>query len=320
MSGGRVRVACTLGDPNGVGPEVVLKALAHADVHARIQPVVVGSRAALDAHADLLNAAERSGRLEFVEIGGPFTVRPGVIDGEAGRLSMLAVATAVDLCMDGHVQAMVTAPISKEAIVAGGYRVPGHTEFIADRCGADTVTMMMVSDGLRVALVTSHVPLSRVAAGITGDIILERLGTVHASLMQDFAIDRPRIAVLGLNPHAGDGGVLGTEERDIIEPALAAARDKGWDVEGPFPADGFFGSRSHLAFDAVLAMYHDQGLVPFKSLTFERGVNFSAGLPLVRTSPDHGTAFAIAGQGIAREASFRIALDTASHIVLNRQR
>ena len=318
MSDGRVRVACTLGDPNGVGPEVVLKALAHADVHGRIQPVVVGTRSAVDAYPDLLEAAERAGVLEFVDVGGPFVVRPGVLDGDAGRLSMMAVAEAVDMCMDGRVHAMVTAPISKEAIVAGGYHVPGHTEFIADRCGAGTVTMMMVSDGLRVALVTSHVPLSRVAERITHERILERLGTVHDALVVDFAISEPRIAVLGLNPHAGDGGVLGIEERDIIEPALVAARDQGWNVYGPFPADGFFGSRSHLGYDAVLAMYHDQGLVPFKSLTFERGVNFSAGLPLVRTSPDHGTAFAIAGTGVAREASLRIALDTASQIVLNR--
>lgn len=322
MSQSRVRIACTLGDPNGIGPEVVLKALSNPDVYTRVRPILVGSRHALTPYADLFEAAERAagGSLAVVHVGGndPFTARPGVLDGTAGMLSMKAVEEAVNMCLDGRADALVTAPISKEAIHAGGYDVPGHTEFIATQTGCTEFCMMLVSGGFRVALVTAHIPLGRVADAITEAAIVGKIRIVARALETDYAIRSPRIAVLGLNPHAGDGGVLGAEEQSVIGPAIAAFQGDDIVVEGPFAADGFFGRKSHLGYDAIVSMYHDQGLVAFKALTFGKGVNVTAGLPIVRTSPDHGTAFDIAGTNQAQPFSFQAAIEEAASIVVNR--
>lgn len=333
-AGVRPRIALTMGDPNGIGPEVVLKALADDDLRETVDPVIVGAAPILErVRADLGipgalfgnpagNSASAAIDVIDVSDGDPDpTPDYGLVDGRAGRLAMRAVEAAVDLCLSGDVDAMVTAPISKESVRLGGYDIPGHTEFIADRVaaatGADRLphTMMMVSEALRVGLVTGHMPLRDVAEAVTDRLIIEKLRVIDASLRLDFGIDRPRIGVLGLNPHAGDGGVLGMEEIDIVSPALETARSEGMDVSGPFAADGFFGRRADRTVDAVLAMYHDQGLVPFKALSFERGTNFTAGLPIIRTSPDHGTAFDIAGKGRASARSLKTAIRVAAQIV-----
>ncbi len=315
------RLALTLGDPNGIGPEVVLKTLADDGMRERIEPIVVGSEAVLRAHAAALGLEEVIDGLTVWEIAPGVT--PEVAWGQTtpmgGRLAMRAVERAADACLAGEVDAMVTAPISKEAIVLAGYHVPGHTEFLAERTRAEGYTMMLVSGGLRVALVTTHMPVRAVAEAVTEAAILDKIRILDASLRRDFGIETPRLAVLGLNPHAGDGGVIGTEERDVIAPALDAARAEGFDVHGPFPADGFFGQRGYERHDAVLVMYHDQGLAPFKALAMGGGVNFTAGLPIVRTSPDHGTGFDIAGQDRADASSFREAVTLAADVARRRQ-
>ncbi len=245
-------------------------------------------------------------------------VQFGMVRREAGLASMLAVEKAVRLCADGTCDAMVTAPISKEAVALAGYGYPGHTEFIAELTGGDPL-MLMVSGTLRVGLVTHHVPLREVPGAITTVSMRQHLDRLDSALRTDFGVSDPRIAVLGLNPHAGDGGVLGREETDVIAPAIDAARKRGMVAFGPFPADGFFAARTYRRYDGVLAMYHDQGLVPFKTLSFGKGVNCTAGLPIVRTSPDHGTAYDIAGSGTASPESLRAAIDLAVDIAARRR-
>ena len=321
--------ALTAGDPNGIGPEVVLKALQSPELQERVRCVVVGSVLVMEHWAErlglreALNGVPSGVKVVDVALDGPFEIEPGQIRAGAGRLAMESVARACDLCLSGEADAMVTAPISKEAIKLGGYDFPGHTEFLAERTNAERFAMMLVSDGLRppirIALLTIHEPIARVAGLITNERITETLQTVSNSLVSDFGIAEPRIAVLGLNPHAGDGGVLGREEIEIIQPALEAAQAAGLDVSGPFAADGFFGRRGDKEFDAVLAMYHDQGLAPFKALAMGAGVNVTLGLPIVRTSPDHGTAFGIAGQGVASVDSMVEAIRLAADIVGKRK-
>ena len=329
----RPRIAVTLGDPNGVGPEVVLKCLTDSRLMKFVEPLLVGSAHVLKVHANKLGYRElrihvvqqaperlQEGGLTVLDTakGDKPRVAFGQVTQEAGRLAMKAVEAAIDLCLDGYVEAMVTAPISKEAIVLAGYEAPGHTEFITRRTGSDTYTMMLVSDELRVGLVTGHIPIWDVPKRVTSEAILEKIRVISASLVQDFGIDRPKIAVLGLNPHAGEGGVLGREETETILPAIERSCEEGNLVFGPFPADSFFGIGAYRLYDAVLAMYHDQGLIPFKTLAFESGVNFTAGLPIVRTSPDHGTAFNIAGEGKASPGSMRSAVYLALDIIRRR--
>lgn len=328
MHNSRPRIAITLGDPNGIGPEVVLKSLLDTRLFKYIDPLLVGSAEALQQHANNLglhdfkfnvihNADDMDGTLCLLDIDHdtPSPLNLGKITKEAGLLSMKSVETAVSLCLNNQVDAMATAPISKEAIALAGYDNKGHSGFIAKMTDTSNYTMMMVADILRVGLVTEHVPLWEVPQHITQDAILEKVRIVSDTLRNDFAIDRPRIAVLGLNPHAGDGGYLGLEEQDIIIPAIKQCCKEGYLVFGPFASDGFFAISSYRNYDAVLAMYHDQGLIPFKTLAFGSGVNYTAGLPLIRTSPDHGTAFNIAGQGIASPDSMRSALYLALDIV-----
>ena len=329
----RPRIAVTLGDSNGVGPEVVLKCLIDSRLTKFVEPVVIGSAHVLRIHASRLGYSDlpirtvdsipeyvKPGEIVILDVANDDTaeVSFGQITAGAGLLAMTAVEHATDLCVSGAVDAMVTAPISKEAISLAGYSAPGHTEFIARRVGCDDYTMMMISDELRVGLVTGHIPIWDVPKGITRDAILEKIQIINACLLADFGIQRPKIAVLGLNPHAGDGGVLGREEIESIIPAVKAACDEGSLVFGPFPADGFFAIGAYRLYDAVVAMYHDQGLVPFKTLAFESGVNYTAGLPIVRTSPDHGTAFNIAGDGKASPGSMRSAIYLAVDVARRR--
>ena len=331
MQKNRPRIAITLGDPNGIGPEVVLKSLLDSRLFKYINPVLVGNAQILQEHADRLGLHElRPPVVETldepsdglcilnVQSANQAPVQFGKITREGGLLSMQSVEKAIALCVENKVDAMVTAPISKEAIALAGYTNKGHSGFIARNTNSGKYTMMMVADILRVGLVTEHIPLMEIPQHITQEAILEKVGIMTKSLSQDFAIERPRIAVLGLNPHAGDGGYLGTEEQDIIIPAIKRCCEEGHLVFGPFASDGFFAISSYRNYDAVLAMYHDQGLIPFKTLAFGSGVNYTAGLPIVRTSPDHGTAFNIAGKGMASPDSMRSALYLARDIVRQR--
>ncbi len=328
------RIAISLGDPNGIGPEVTLKSLQDSRLLKYVDPVIIGDAKVLHSHMEKLQLRDLNLRVvqELADTAPDEQVvtvldiangtSPDVTFGEiteaAGALSMKAVEEAVDLCMEKRVDAMVTAPISKEAISMAGYQNKGHSGFIARRTKSKSHTMMMVSEELRVGLVTEHVPIWDVPKKITKDAILERVNILSNSLINDFAVDRPRIAILGLNPHAGDGGLLGREEQDTIMPAIETSCEQGHLVFGPFPADGFFAVGGFRNYDAILAMYHDQGLIPFKTIAFGHGVNYTAGLPIVRTSPDHGTAFNIAGQGKASPASMRSAIYLALDIVRQR--
>ncbi|MFB6272477.1 MAG: 4-hydroxythreonine-4-phosphate dehydrogenase PdxA [Salinibacter sp.] len=327
-------MAITLGDPNGIGPEVVLKSLHDPSLMPSMTPVLIGSPHVLRVHADVLGFSDLDihlveevpeevphGDVAVLDVAADTEppVMFGTVTAEGGRLAMRAVERAVEACLAGTVDAMVTAPISKDAVRQAGYDVPGHTEFIARKTNSPRPTMMMVAGGLRVGLVTSHVPLSAVPEAITEEAILEKVRVIDASLREDFAIEQPKIAVFGLNPHAGEGGAFGPEEEQVIVPALEAARQEGFRVEGPLAADGFFGTQLDAGYDAALAMYHDQGLVPFKALAFDHGVNYTAGLPIVRTSPDHGTAYGIAGKGMALPGSTRNALEVAVAIARHRR-
>ncbi|MXW64373.1 MAG: 4-hydroxythreonine-4-phosphate dehydrogenase PdxA [Bacteroidetes bacterium SB0662_bin_6] len=337
-TGGRLerpRVAVTLGDPNGIGPEVVLKSVRETHRLQIAQPVIVGSAQVLRAHAarmgnslpDIRIVTSMPDRISpeglfVLDIAQdePFEPEFGKVAAEAGALAMRSVERAVAMCIAGEVDAVVTAPVHKEAISMAGYMHPGHTEFIAGLAGCSRYAMMMIAEGLRVGLVTAHMPLRDVPHAVTRKSVLAGIRVVHAALRVDFGIQSPEIAVLGLNPHAGEGGVLGREETEVVGPAIHEARAGGLLASGPHPADGFFGAGAWRRYDAVLAMYHDQGLAPFKTLAFEHGVNYTAGLPIVRTSPDHGTAFDIAGQGRARSESMLSAIRLAVDIVRCRNR
>lgn len=319
-------LALSQGDPNGIGPEILLKSLASEHFPAHIRAIVCGSQAVFQYYADKLGV-ECLPTVHTVEQIHTSTghiilnteasdshaaaVVPGQIDARAGESAMNAIRLGVYLCQQGYADALCTAPISKESIFKAGYLYPGHTEYLAYLTGCSQYTMMLVSDVLRVGLLTTHIALQRVPSAITEQAIWDKLQIISDALVNDFGIHSPRIAVFGLNPHAGDGGVLGDEETRVIAPALEIARERGILCDGPFPADGWFGNREYVRYDAVLAMYHDQGLAPFKAISFGKGVNFTAGLPIIRTSPDHGTAFGIAGKGVASNESMLEAIQLA---------
>jgi 4-hydroxythreonine-4-phosphate dehydrogenase len=323
-----------MGDYNGIGPEVVLKSIRSASVTRICSPLLVGSPDVFAHYArglgfkmkfetgnDLLSSSAGSA-IRVIQPGGalPSKIKPGKVSRESGAEAARALRLALGLCIGGRVEGMVTAPVSKEAMFLSGYRHPGQTEFLAARTHARSSAMLLIANSLRVSLATVHLPLREVASALSAGLILTKLKVVTASLRTDFGIKSPSIAVLGLNPHAGEKGRMGREEERIIGPALEKARRMGIHARGPFPADGFFGSGSHRSFDAVLAMYHDQGLIPLKLTGFDTGVNFTAGLPIVRTSPDHGTAFDIAGKGLANPGSMIEAIRLAVSVIANRRR
>lgn len=325
-------IAISMGDPNGIGPEVALKFLNQSDLSSSI-PVWIGSGNVLEYYSEIFdihlplrtfteNDKLENGNVYMIDLNNDsnFKLKPGEISSQAGSMAMRAVQNGIELCMSNQVNALVTAPISKEAIYKAGYDVPGHTEFLAKKTGTDEVVMVLASENLRVALATIHIPLENVKRSIKKDKLQTNLRILYKSLSVDFGIENPKIGVLGLNPHAGDGGVIGTEEIELITPALNELSEDEILVDGPFAADGYFGSQLYKIYDATFAMYHDQGLIPFKTLTFGNGVNFTAGLPIIRTSPDHGTAFNIAGKNVADEQSFGSAYQMAVEMVQNRQK
>ena len=321
-------VGITQGDGNGIGYEVIIKALADERMLDLCIPVIYGSSkifgfykkqihdienintnvitSAKDVHAKRVNIVNCLPENVFVEPGQPTP--------ESAKSAMTSLSKAVEDIKAGYIDVLVTAPINKRAMSSEGFGYTGHTEYLEQQFGVDEVAMIMVCDRLKVGVLTGHVSLKDVPSMITVDRILRKLRLMKHSLQKDFGIDAPKIAVLGLNPHCGDGGLLGDEEQQVILPAIMAANEEGILAFGPYSSDGFFSLGNYSKFDAVLAMYHDQGLTPFKALAFEDGVNYTAGLPIVRTSPDHGTAYEMAGRGVADPRSMKAAIYAAIDI------
>ena len=333
MEENKIRIGITQGDINGVGYEVILKTFADPVMLELCTPVIYGSpkvaayhRKSLDlpTNFSIINSASEAaqGRLSVVNCtDDEVKVEFSKVDVSAGKAALDALERAVEEYKSGLIDVLVTAPINKHTIHSDQFDFPGHTEYIEQRLGnGDKALMILMKGDFRVALVTGHIPVSQIAPTLTQELIKEKLAIFNQSLTQDFGISAPRIAVFSLNPHAGDGGLLGMEEEEIIIPAMKEMAAKGVLCYGPYPADGFMGSGNFTHFDGILAMYHDQGLAPFKALAMDEGVNYTAGLPMVRTSPAHGTAYDIAGKGIASEDSFRQAVYVAIDVFRNRQR
>ncbi len=316
------RVAITCGDLNGIGMEVIIKTMMDNRILSTCIPIVYGNAKAASFYRKLLKVPDFSFNIiNHSDEANPkranlincwseeADIVPGQPSVKSGAFAFTSIEAAAKDLAAGKVDLIVTAPIDKKTIQSPEFTFPGHTEYFTQMSNVKESLMLLVSNNLRVGTVTGHVPLKDIVLSLTKEKIVDKIRLLNQTLIKDFGIIKPRIAVLGLNPHAGDGGLLGDEEKNIIDPAIIQCKEKeGILAFGPYPADGFFGSNNLLNFDAVLAMYHDQGLTPFKALAFETGVNFTAGLPIVRTSPDHGTAYNIAGEGIADENSFRHAI------------
>lgn len=329
----KIRIGITQGDSNGIGYEIIIKTLVDARLLDFCVPVVYGSTKAMSYYRKLLNADPLT--YNSITITGDINpkvvnivncisedlrVEPGKSTPEAAQAALRALQTAVADLKRGKIQALVTAPFNKQNMQqSAGFNFPGHTEFLAKSFDAQEHLMILLSDVMRVGIVTGHIPLAKVPESLSKELILKKIQLLNHSLRRDFGVTRPRIAVLGLNPHAGDGGILGKEEEEIISPAVAEAEKQGILAFGPYAADGFFGAASFRRFDAVLAMYHDQGLAPFKALSFHAGVNFTAGLKVVRTAPAHGTGYDIVKAGTALPDSFRESIYAACDILRHRK-
>jgi 4-hydroxythreonine-4-phosphate dehydrogenase len=327
-----IRVGITIGDINGIGPEVIIKALRDSRILQDCTPIIYGSTRTMSYHKKAIKDEEfvyqscktateaQPKKINIVNIwNDEIKFDLGSATETGGKYAFLSLEKATEDLASNKIDVLVTAPISKEAISKAGFQFPGHTEYLAHLSNVDEALMLMVAPSLRVALVTSHIALKDVATNLTKEKILAKIKMFEASLVKDFGIIRPRIAVFGVNPHAGENGKMGTEESESIIPAIQLAQQANILAFGPYPADGFFGSSAMKQFDGILAMYHDQGLTAFKALAFEDGVNYTAGLPVVRTSPDHGTAFDIVGQDKASGQSLRSAIYLAMDIYRSRQ-
>lgn len=343
MSNNKIRVGITHGDINGIGYEVILKTLDDPRITDLCTPVVYGSGKIANFYRKTFEGEGQPAALQRVDsaadardgvcniinvVPEDTRLEPGKASEVAGGAAFAALEAAVADLRNGDIDVLVTAPIDKHSIQSPTFTFPGHTEYLEASLGrtdesaesSPALMIMATADGLRVALATAHMPVAAVPAALTKELIVEKLYEFNRSLRRDFGIHAPRIAVLALNPHAGEQGLLGAEEKDVIEPAILEARENKVLAFGPYPSDGFFGAGHHRNFDGILAMYHDQGLAPFKALAMNAGVNVTAGLPFVRTSPDHGTGYDIAGKGVASEESFRAALFMALDIFRNRRR
>lgn len=331
MAQQNIKVGISHGDINGIGYEVIMKTLLDPRILEMCTPIVYGSPKVAAYHRKALNINNLSfnhirttneampRKAHIVNcIDDNVRVELGKSTSIAGESSFMALDRAATDLKEGYIDVLITAPINKDNIQSENFNFPGHTEFLAEKFNTEDYVMLMVSETMKVGVVTTHIPLSQVSQSLSEESILNKIRIISRSLQQDFAITKPRIAVFGLNPHAGDNGLLGTEEKDIILPAIMQAKKEGIIALGPYSADGFFGSEDYRKFDAILAMYHDQGLIPFKLASFERGVNYTAGLPFIRTSPAHGTAYALAGDDKASPESFRQALYLAIDIHKNR--
>jgi 4-hydroxythreonine-4-phosphate dehydrogenase len=331
MSNSKPIIGVTMGDYNGIGPEVIIKALDDNRMLAFCTPVIFGSTRLLSYHKNVIEnqtlnysrcRAPEDAREDQVNVFNCWEeelhIKIGEGTADSGKYALIALHQAADALGAGKIQGLVTAPVSKAAIQLNDPTFIGQTEFMMQKAGASEVLMVLSHEDLQVALVTGHKALRDVPNAVNKNLALTKLQLFHNSLRRDFLVNKPRIAVLSLNPHAGEQGAMGHEEAEHISPAITEARNKNILAFGPFAADGFFGTQGYKEYDGVLAMYHDQGLTPFKTLAFNEGVNFTAGLPFVRTSPDHGTGFSIAGKNIASPESLRQAIFTAIRIVRNR--
>jgi 4-hydroxythreonine-4-phosphate dehydrogenase len=328
----RVKVGVTHGDMNGIGYEIIMKSFQDLRILESITPIVYGSSKVASYHRKSLNINEInfnlvknadsaiSKRVNIVNVThDEVKIDLGKSTEIAGQLAFMALEAATNDLLKHHIDVLVTAPINKKNMQTANFKFPGHSEYLADKAGSKDHLMLMVCDKLRVGVITGHIPLKNVPEAITAELLLRKIELLNRSLIRDFGIRKPKIALLGLNPHAGDLGVIGDEEEQIITPVVEQAWNRGWIVYGPYSADGFFGSNNYLKFDGILAMYHDQGMIPFKTLSFDRGINFTAGLPFVRTSPAHGTAYDIAGKNEASPNSFREAVLLAVDIFNKRK-
>lgn len=328
------KIAITIGDFNGIGPEVALKSLQSSFVEKNISPILIGSYDIFQYYNTLFNlrlnlvqseslkTKNKEYHIPVLNVHSATTksIQFGKTAPDAGVCAGLALEKAIKLSVDKEVDAMVTAPVSKEALLFAGYNFPGQTEMLAMLTRSEKVVMMLLSKTMRIGLATVHIPVRKIAENLFVDRIVDKLQTMQQSLQQDFGIASPKIAILGLNPHAGENGTIGSEEKEIILPAMKIAQERSINVFGPFSADGFFATHAYKQYDATLAMYHDQGLIPLKMSGFDEGINFSAGLKIIRTSPDHGTAFTLAGKGIASPESMIAALRLAHSIAQRRKK
>lgn len=327
-----VRVGISIGDINGIGPEVIMKALDDSRLLLDCTPIIYGSSKVFSFHKKQLDVKEfnylnsdtidgvKDKKINVINIWkDEIKFELGKATSEGGRLAFESLEAATADLASGKIDVLVTAPISKDAMNKSGFKFPGHTEYLADMSGQEEALMLMIAPSLRVGLVTSHIPLKDVTVSLSVDKVYDKIKAFASSLTKDFGITRPKIAVFGVNPHAGESGKMGTEEMESIKPGIDKANTEGVLAFGPFPADGFFGSSARQNYDGVLAMYHDQGLAAFKALSFDEGVNFTAGLPIIRTSPDHGTAYDIVGQNKASGASMRNAIYMAMDVFWNHQ-
>ena len=325
----KIRIGISVGDPNGIGFEIILKTFSDKRIFDFFTPVVfahhknlIEERKKLGITVSVFSLSNiknpNNGELNVVNIwDAPFPIVYGKEQAEAGLHAITSLETATLALKNGDVDVLVTAPIHKKSIQSKVFKFPGHTDYLNAQLEGQSL-MFMVTDQLKVALMSDHIPLKDVVGYLNEDKINTKIALLEKSLIQDFGIQRPKIAVLGINPHTGDNGVIGEEDDTLLTPVIKKWNEKGSIVFGPYPADGFFGNQSYSKFDAVLATYHDQGLIPFKTLSFGQGVNFTAGLSHVRTSPDHGTAFDLAGKGVADPSSFSEAVYRAREIFLKR--
>ncbi len=326
-------IGITIGDFNGVGPEVILKAVGNNRLNKICTPIIYGSGKIISKYRQMLDfkdwqfiTIQKIEQVNHKQVNLINTSNDqnleltlGKSTPEAGKLALESLKRAVQDLKANKIDAIVTAPINKQNIQSDEFKFAGHTEYFAEQFNSKEYLMFMVSEKIKIGVVTGHLPLEQVKKNISKELIMKKIEQISTSLKKDFGVQRPRIAVLGLNPHAGDNGLLGDEETTIINPAVIESKKKGNIVFGPFSADGFFGTTAWKQYDAILAMYHDQGLMPFKMIAFEEGVNFTAGLPIVRTSPDHGTAYDIAGKNEADETSLIQAIYTAIDITQRRK-
>ncbi|MET3035169.1 4-hydroxythreonine-4-phosphate dehydrogenase PdxA [Chryseobacterium sp. NRRL B-14859] len=325
----KVRVGISIGDFNGIGPEIIMKSLKDKTITDFFTPVIFGSGKLftyqknifkLNLNFNYVNEASQAqaGKLNMVNLTKEnVNVELGVPTEESTKMAIDSLEAATEALIKGEIDVLVTAPINKDEMVKMGFKHTGHTGYFEEKFSKKGL-MFLVTEDLKVAVSTHHIPIAKIAENISKEKIKKQIRVLNQTLIEDFCVQKPKIAVLGLNPHAGDGGVIGNEEIEIIGPAIKELSDNGILAFGPFPADSFFQPNKYKNFDAVLAMYHDQGLAPFKTLAYEEGVNYTAGLPFIRTSPDHGVAYDIAGKNIADEQSFTEAIFTAIHIFKNR--
>ena len=324
-----LKIGITIGDMNGVGPEIILKTFADKRMLEFCTPIIYSSIRTLEfvkkyfKYSVEFNGIKSSAQAEDnrVNVVNCWNEVPqinfGTKDKNIGKHAIISLKAATSDLKQGHVDVIVTAPINKDSIQSDDFNFPGHTDYLDNQIEGSAL-MLMVSGNLRIGLLTDHIPVSKISESITKELVENKINTIHKTLVEDFNISKPKIAILGINPHSGDDGVIGSEEKTVLTPTVERMRENNILAFGPYSADSFFGSGEHEPFDAVIAAYHDQGLIPFKTLSFGQGVNFTAGLEKIRTSPDHGTAYSIAGKGIADETSFKEAVFLAILTYRNR--